>query len=777
MKLLKIFLIVVIVFAAMGAVSFIFKICPPSGPWPAPPWCEGGQTKRANKTAVTDFEISKPQYPGSRGSFAFPPSCALLPDAIAKSVCEDYKAGAMIFWQEPMCDTLPFASSKKMCKKERAELKKFGDKKIAGLRKSNPEWWKRPDLNVYVYGDTRLRTEELRPDVSVWGNGSFNGWRDDEIFMTHAAGIFKIVNHSFVVINTDLDYMRDDLIKKAGITIITEKDLKNPEVVKIKNDLEYLKSKSLIFQKIIPAINKNFDNTDVITDYTFPDGKKVLVNVSMSAIVPAFKDYLIQFYKWQVDAGADGMFVDGMAGHNPATSFNAIALKKFGEWLANNADKTTLAKYNITDTANFNYQEFLKRAGYTRTTIDNTVGPTIGATEAWRSIPLMLEFRRFLIEENQKALVDIVTEVKAYARAKGRTDFIATGNAGELASSGAFMTPYFDYLTFEHEYLLKDNPLSYGTVLPVTSLAEAKERPVANQILVGNWDPLAHKTSRPLRMDIMKLAVMESYAGGSATYYARYAVNDPRAKSHDRTTIYQAMEDRFDLIEIQKAFGFMRHYKEYFKNFNHSTAKVAVIYDNDEVIREWKEAITGNHQASVEDIAENLLAAGIAYDVINWKQLDERVKSKQYQFVILPKFKSVGGDFSTVLQKAKDAGAKIISMGETPQELSRFSYLSSSENTISSALKGAVAVLRLPTKMKAVIKKDDKGNFLVHLLNYNYNAAGFKEQKNIAIDMAFFGKAKKITFASLENPKLIELDADKPVAPGVTTYGMLIIEK
>ncbi|MEK7211820.1 MAG: hypothetical protein AAB731_04245, partial [Patescibacteria group bacterium] len=75
MKLLKILLITVIVLAALGAVSSIFKICPPSGPWPAPPWCDGSQTKRADKTAATDFEISKPQYPGSRGMFAFPPSC------------------------------------------------------------------------------------------------------------------------------------------------------------------------------------------------------------------------------------------------------------------------------------------------------------------------------------------------------------------------------------------------------------------------------------------------------------------------------------------------------------------------------------------------------------------------------------------------------------------------------------------------------------------------------------------------------------------------------
>ncbi len=246
MKIVKVLAIIFGVLILMGAVSFIFKICPPKGPWLAPPWCEAEQ-KTVGKTAATVFEISKPQYPGSRGAFVFPPSCNLIPDKIGKSICEDYKAGAMIFWSESACDALPFTSGKKMCKKERAELKKFGDKNIAGLRKANPEWWKRPDLNVYVYGDTRLRTEELRPDVSVWGEGNFNGWRDDEIFMTHAAGIFKIVSHSFGVIALDLSYMREDLIKKEGITITGPNDLKKPEVVKIKTDLEYLKSKSLIF--------------------------------------------------------------------------------------------------------------------------------------------------------------------------------------------------------------------------------------------------------------------------------------------------------------------------------------------------------------------------------------------------------------------------------------------------------------------------------------------------------------------------------------------------
>lgn len=790
MKLFKTVLIVVVLFAAAGAVSFVFKVCPPSGPWPSPPWCSGnsgkfsislpfgiGSPTKKLPANVSDFEISKPEYPGSRSAFAFPPSCTMIPDKIAQSVCGYFKEGAIIFWQEEACPAMPIATAKDACNNERAELKKAGDRKIAALRKANPEWWKRPDLNVYVYGDTRLRTEELRPDVSVWGGGSYDGWRDDEIFMTHAAGVFKVVSHSFGYLGgNDLDYMRDRLMADEGIKITGPADLQKPEVLKIKNDLAYLESKSPIFRALAPAISKDFDNEDIVTGFTFPDGSKKIATVSANAIVPEFKDYLIQYYKWQVDANADGMFVDDMVGPNPATCWNDAIMKQFGAWLAARPDKSSLAKYNISDWTAFNYREFLHRAGFTKAAIDSTVGKTIGASDAWRQIPLMVEFRTFLIEANQKALIDIVTEVKAYARAKGLKNFIVTGNAGELAPGGAFVVPYFDYLTFEHAYLKNGNPLTYQSVVPLTHFAEARELPVANQILVDNWNPLAQLANLPLKLNIMRLAIMESYVAGSGSSYVRYSLNDPRQKSNKMDDIYFALEDRFDLIGVQKAYGFMRHNLATFRDFTRSAAKVAVILDNDEVTREWKESITGNHQGSVWTINQNLENAGIAYDTINWKQLAERAGSKQYQFVVLPMAKSAGNSFEAALQKAKNAGAKIITVGGTPAAWAQFADISSSESALASVLK-SVPVLKLSAKMKAVVKTDAKGNFVVHLLNYNYDATGFKEQKNIAIDMAFFGKAKKITFASLENPEFVELDAAKPIAPGITTYGMLIIEK
>ncbi|MDO9097362.1 MAG: hypothetical protein Q7U60_04500 [Candidatus Methanoperedens sp.] len=42
-KMMKILLIVVVLFfIVIPALMFTFKLCPPQGPWPSPPWCEGG---------------------------------------------------------------------------------------------------------------------------------------------------------------------------------------------------------------------------------------------------------------------------------------------------------------------------------------------------------------------------------------------------------------------------------------------------------------------------------------------------------------------------------------------------------------------------------------------------------------------------------------------------------------------------------------------------------------------------------------------------------------
>ncbi|KKQ64838.1 MAG: hypothetical protein UU82_C0038G0009 [Candidatus Nomurabacteria bacterium GW2011_GWC2_41_8] len=763
----KKFFVVLIVLVIVGGLSFAFKICPPSGPWPTPPWCSGsgfslpfgiGSPTQKPPAGITDFEISKPKYIGARGMFSFPPSCTLIPDKIAQSVCEDFKAGAIIFWQEEACAAMPISTAVDTCKNERAKLQEIGDEKITTLRKENPEWWKRPDLNVYVYGDTRLRTEELRPDVSVWGGGSYDGWRNDEIFMTHAAGIFKIVSHSFGYLGgNDLDYMRGSLIKDEGIAITGPADLQKPEVLKIKNDFEYLKSKSPIYQKLAPAIAKDFDNHDIVVDYTFPDGSKAISNILANAIIPEFKNYLIQYYKWQVDANTDGMFVDDLAGLSPANSWNENIMKQFGAWLAAKPDKSELAQYGVKNWTSFNYRDFLHGKGYTKTTIDNTVGKTIGASNAWRNIPLMVEFRTFLTEENQKALIDIITQVKAYAKEKGLKKFVVTGNSGELAPSGAFIVPYFDYFTFEHAYLKGNNPLIFQSVIPLSHLALAKEKPVANQILVDNWNVLAHDTAAPLKYDLMRLGIMESYAAGSTTSYVRYSLNDPRQKSNKMNDIYFALEDRTDLREVQKAYGFIRHSFDTFRDFTNSTAKVAIIYDNNEVVREWKDALTADHQYSVENIGKDLYAADVAYDVINWQEL--AMNNKQYQYVILPIMHKTSPDSTAALQKAKDVGVKIIN-----------------ESAVSSVF-GNIPVLKLPPKMKTLIKTDAKGNMVAHLFNYNYDAFGFKTQKNIPINISFFGTAKKITFASLENPDPVELDLSKPIILSLLTYGMLVIEK
>lgn len=761
---MKIIIGIIVLFAAAGGAMFFLKPCPPAGPWPTPPWCSSaGEKKISLPAGVTDFDLSRPQYPGSRSAFAFPPSCNMIPDVIGKSICEDYKSGYIIFWQEEACGAMPFASGVEMCKKEREELKKVGDKNAPILRKEKGEWWKRPDLHVYVYGDTRLRTEELRPDVSVWGGGNYDGWRADEIFMTHAAGILKITSHSFNYIGeNDLDYMRDLVLREEGVSIASPEDLKKPEVVKVKTDFEYLKSKSKVLQSILPAVAKDLDNKDVMVDFTFADGSKRIANLKLNVILPEFKNYLVQYYKWQVDANADGIFIDDLIGLPPAYSFNSSIMEKFGVWLGTQADKSVLAKYNITDPQKFNYREFLRSSGFTKSKIESIAGEHINESEEWRSVPLMLEFRKFLIEENQKALTELVAEVRNYAKARGNTKLVVTGNSGGLSPAGAFSASIFDYLTFEYGFLAKNNPMAYKSVMPIAYLGPAKDKPVANQIVVTNWDPLAHKTDKDLRLDIMRLAIMESYAAGSGTSYVRYALNDPRQKSQNMNDVYAAMDDRFDLVGVQKAYGFMRKNLAVFRDFTRSTAQVAVIFDNNEVIKEWKNKVSGNHQGSVENISRALEEAGIAYEIVNPRQLAELSASRKYKFVVLPKFENIGDDLNTALGKAKEAGVQVVDAA-------------SKESAVASMV-GSVPVLKLPSKMKAIVKTNGK-DVVVHLFNYNYDAGGFKQKKDIPIDMSFFGGVKKVMFSSLEQPEPVALDPVNPKVPAITAYAMILIER
>lgn len=765
------FLLILLVLIIAGCSNGKPAICPPKN-FPQPPGC-GEQAPQIDYSKLDPyFDLRQPIYPESRNPMAFPPSCNVLPDKIAKLLCEDYKKGAMIFWKEEACIAMPLESGKKLCKDESEVLKKLGEKKIAELRKQNPDFLKKPYQNVYVYGDIRLKTEEMDPNVRMWGGPTFNGWREDEIYMSHATGIFDMATHSFGYLGqNDFNYMRSQMIKEAGITIASPKDLKNPEVVKINSDYSYLEEKSEIFKKVKEGASRDFDNNLIRNIYTFPDGSTMYINLIMNPINPAYRDYLIQFYKWQVDYDADGIFIDDLGGHDVNAAFDDYNMKLFASWLETNADKQKLSDFGINDLKNFNYRDFLKQKGYTKEVIDAKLGPVDDGT--WKQIPLAFEFKKFLREQNRLALIKIITEVKEYAKQKGKT-IAVTGNSGELSPAVAFLRKYMNNMVFEHGYFTSLDPLKYNTVVPYSKLGNAREIPVTHQVVSPQWKILTGLKNKQLNYDILKLGAMEAYAAKSNAHYVRYTTVAESADTQDQATVYSRFEDRSDMKEMMKAYGFMRKYKNYFGDDFTSAAKVGIIYDNDYVENEAAN-LEANQQYGVERVGRQLYFAGIDYDVINFNQID----ASKYKIILLPYFKEMNSEQINKVRRAKQAGASIIAFDEYPAEL-KDDVIESNENKIISEVKknSGIKILNLPQKMNSMAYKDAKGNYVIHLFNYDYDLNGFKEQKNIKIslDSLKLPSGIKVKYASLENPEMADLDALNVVIPSIRTYGMIVVQ-
>lgn len=762
-------------FLIVSSILFLSLIltacCPPAG-FPQPPGCGSSTILAQKQQTVQDkndfFSLFQPKYYGTRSEFAFPPSCNMIPDKIAQLLCEDYKKGAMIFWKEEACIAMPFESSKKLCKDETEVLKKLGEQKIAELRKQNPDFLKKPYQNIYVYGDIRLKVEEMQPTVRMWGGSTFNGWRDDEIFMSHATGIFDMATHSFGYIGeNDFNYMRNQLLKEAGITITSPADLKKPEVVKINSDNKYLEEKSEIFKKVKLAASKDFDNNEIRTIYTFPDGSKRYVNFQMSSVNPIYQDYLIQFYKWQVDYDADGIFIDDLGGSSSSDSFDDYTINLFTSWLETNADKQKLSSLGINNLKSFNYRDFLKQKGYTKNVIDSKLGPVDDGT--WKQIPLAFEFKKFLQEKRKAAIIRIITEVKEYAKQKGKTIAI-TGNSGELTPKIAFLRKYMDNMVFEHAYFKNLDPLNYNTAVPYSKLSNAREVPVTNQVVSPQWKILSALKNKQLNYDILKLAAMEAYAAKSTAHYVRYTTIAESADTQDSATVYSRFEDRSDMKEMMKAYGFMKKYMNYFGDDFTPNAKIGLIYDNDYVENEAAN-LEANQQYGVERVGRQLYFAGIDYDVINFNQID----TNKYKIIILPYFKEMTQDQINKIKQAKQSGVNIIAFDVYPEsELNEVVTKSTEQNIISEVKKDSnIQTLQLPEKMTSIINKNSKGEYIVHIFNSEYTLDGFKVKNNIKINN-IFGSNHKFYYASLENPELKELDQNNPVIPEITTYGMLL---
>jgi len=80
--------------------------------------------------------------------------------------------------------------------------------------------------------------------------------------------------------------------------------------------------------------------------------------------------------------------------------------------------------------------------------------------------------------------------------------------------------------------------------------------------------------------------------------------------------------------------------------------------------------------------------------------------------------------------------------------------------------------------LSAVTYTDGQGNYVVHLFTTHTDLSqNFPVLENVQVTLPVSIEGLKISYASLENPDLVPLEATNIVLPSIKTYGLLVIEK
>jgi hypothetical protein len=199
---------------------------------------------------------------------------------------------------------------------------------------------------------------------------------------------------------------------------------------------------------------------------------------------PAYRDYVVQVAKIQIDGGVDGLnFDEANAGYdggskysyNGNEGFDDYHLKDFNTYLANKYPSYTqtdwISKFGMTTanfintalpltdlTLNFNYRTYLAEKGFQAypLTTSNPLAAEWGTSVANR---LDSSQNNFLAIYNTKYWKDIVTQVREYARTQYNKEILITSN-------GLF--PYTDFNELGMYDFNQDDNGSQADYVPVS---------------------------------------------------------------------------------------------------------------------------------------------------------------------------------------------------------------------------------------------------------------------------------------------------------------------
>ena len=168
---------------------------------------------------------------------------------------------------------------------------------------------------------------------------------------------------------------------------------------------------------------------------------------------PTWQAFLKEQVRRLVDAGVNIVFFDApnASAYAAADSvyngdFHPVIMEAFREYLWETYSESELGNMGITDIENFNYKDWLIENGYADQVRSTDINIRF-------QVPLWDEFYFFLVDEETKAVADLLIYTRDYIDQQGRQDVAITLNVNDFHQTSIPILHLLTYFWHEYPYL------------------------------------------------------------------------------------------------------------------------------------------------------------------------------------------------------------------------------------------------------------------------------------------------------------------------------------
>jgi hypothetical protein len=301
---------------------------------------------------------------------------------------------------------------------------------------------------------------------------------------------------------------------------------------------------------------------------------------------PLWRQQLLEVAKRSVDAGVDGIAIDGWTGNIDAYRqggcFEQYSLAGFREYLRRKYTPEELKRLGVDDPDRFDFAAFIRQK-------------YLAAFQAQRfsEIPLWNDLLDYEMRSVLGFLRELIAQIRSYAASRGRSIYI-TANMYQLYQNNLPIHAELDYLTVEYKF----SPPPRGRTAPTHKLAWGLGKPA---LLFRETVPNTDLAQRPDLTSLMTLYTAEAYA-------TRGFVEVPYATAHWTPEGWRQYSA--DLDQMRPLYDFIAGNKPYYEGLE-SVTPVALLYSYASARH-----FLGHHGDNFWGAANLLQDAHLQYDVL-----------------------------------------------------------------------------------------------------------------------------------------------------------------